>query len=354
MHRWPRVQVTPTLSISVPTDSIDRRTAAIPWCSSVKARWSRPLQQVQGSSSQPLESRLRTTTCRIVGLRNGQVFATTTGSSVMTNVTGANFPAPNPADLARNSIGRAVIDPNNTSTAYITFTSFSPPLGQQIFKTTNLGDPVPTWTPSSNGIPTVPVSALVVDPQDSNILYAGTDIGVYHSTDGGANWAPYGTGLPRVAVFDVKLSNVQRVLRIATHGRGIWEIGVAGQELPVLRNAGTTLVAEACDNGVIDPNETVSVRLGISNIGAGPTSNLVVTLQPTGGVVSPSGPESYGAIPAGATVTRDFQFSNNGSCGGTITLTFHLQDGMTDFGNYTVTFTLGQLVTSAATLDRKL
>ena len=46
-----------------------------------------------------------------------------------------------------------------------------------------------------------------------------------------------------MAVFDVKLSNVQRVLRIATHGRGIWEIGVAGQQLPVLRNAGTTLVA---------------------------------------------------------------------------------------------------------------
>jgi photosystem II stability/assembly factor-like uncharacterized protein len=287
---------------------------------------------------------------RIVGLRNGQVFATTTGSSVMTNVTGANFPAPNPADPARNSIGRAVIDPNNTSTAYISFTSFSPPLGQQIFKTTNLGDPVPTWTPSSNGIPTVPVSSLVVDPQDSNVLYAGTDIGVYHSTDGGANWAPYGTGLPRVAVFDVKLSNVQRVLRIATHGRGIWEIGVAGQELPVLRNAGTALVAESCDNGVIDPNETVSVSLGISNIGAGPTTNLVVTLQPTGGVVSPSGPETYGAIAEGTTVTRDFEFSNNGSCGGTITLTFHLQDGTTDFGNFTATFSLGQLVTSAPTL----
>ena len=99
---------------------------------------------------------------------------------------------------------------------------------------------------------------------------------------------------------------------------------------------------------MIDPNETVSVRLGISNIGAGPTGNLVVTLQSTGGIASPSGPESYGAIPPGATVTRDFQFSNSGSCGGTITLTFHLQDGMTDLGNYTATFTLGQLVTSAA------
>jgi photosystem II stability/assembly factor-like uncharacterized protein len=290
---------------------------------------------------------------RIVGMRNGQVFATTTGSTTMTNVTGANFPAPNPADPTRNSIGRAVIDPNNKFTAYVTFTSFSPPAGQQIFKTTNLNDPSPTWTPASNGIPTVPVSSLAVDPQDSNTLFAGTDIGVYQSTDGGANWTPYGTGLPRVAVFDVKISNVQRLLRIATHGRGIWEIGIVGRQLPVLRNGGATLTAEGCapGNGVIDPGEDVTVSFGVSNIGPGPTLNLVVTLLATGGVTFPSGPENYGAVAPGATVNRDFRFSNNGTCGGTITLTFHLQDGDTDLGNVSIPFTLGLLVTSAPTFS---
>ena len=285
---------------------------------------------------------------RIVGMRNGQVFATTTGSATMTNVTGANFPAPNPLDTARNSIGRAVIDPNNKFTAYVTFTSFSPPVGQQIFKTTNLNDPSPTWTPASNGIPTVPISSLVVDPQNSNTLFAGTDIGVYQSTDGGANWAPYGTGLPRVAVFDVKISDVQRVMRVATHGRGIWEIGITGRQLPVIRNGGAALVAEGCapGNGVIDPGEDVTVRFGVSNIGPGPTLNLTVTLLSTGGVTFPSGPENYGAIDPGTTATRDFRFSNNGACGGTITLTFHLQDGATDFGNISIPFTLGLLVTS--------
>src|SRR5213078_2594805 len=44
---------------------------------------------------------------RIVGMRDGKVFATTTGSTTLTNVTGANFPAPNPIDLTRNSIGKA-------------------------------------------------------------------------------------------------------------------------------------------------------------------------------------------------------------------------------------------------------
>jgi photosystem II stability/assembly factor-like uncharacterized protein len=288
---------------------------------------------------------------RLVGLRDGHVFATTTGSAVMTDVTGGNFPPPNPADLTRNSIGETVIDPNNKFTAYISFTSFSPPAGQQIFKTTNLNDPVPTWTASSSGIPQVPVSSIAIDPQDSNSLYAGTDIGVYHSSDGGASWLPLGSGLPRVAVFDVKISNVQRYLRIATHGRGIWEIGIPGRQLPVLRNGGATLTVEGCapGNGVIDPSEDVTVSFGVTNIGAGPTENLVVTLLPTGGVTFPSGPQNYGAVAAGATGFGSFSFSNNASCGDTITLTFHLQDGALDLGNVSIPFTLGQLINSAPT-----
>jgi photosystem II stability/assembly factor-like uncharacterized protein len=288
---------------------------------------------------------------RLVGLRDGHVFATTTGSAVMTDVTGGNFPPPNPIDLARNSIGETVIDPNNKFTAYISFTSFSPPAGQQIFKTTNLNDPVPTWTPSSNGIPQVPVSSIAVDPQNSNILYAGTDIGVYHSTDGGANWAPLGSGLPRVAVFDVKISNVQRYLRIATHGRGIWEIGIPGRQLPVARSAGATLVAEGCvpGNGVIDPGEDVTVSFGVTNIGPGQTNDLVVTLLPTGGVTFPTGPVNYGVVAGGATAARNFSFSNNASCGATITLTFHVQDGDLDLGNFSIPFTLGVLANSPAT-----
>lgn len=280
---------------------------------------------------------------RIVGLRNGTVFATTTGSTTMTNVTGANFPVGSPA------IGRVAIDPNNKFTAYVSFTSFAPPAGQQIFKTTNLNAAVPNWTPASNGIPQVPVTGLAIDPQDSNILFAATDIGVYQSSDGGNNWAPYGTGLPRVAAFDVKISNVQRLLRIATHGRGIWEIGIAGRQLPVLRNGGATLVAEGCGpgNGVIDPGENVTVNFAVTNIGPGATQNLTVTLLPTGGVTFPSGPQNYPPVGSGATVGANFSFSNNGSCGDTITLTFHLQEGATDLGNVNIPFTLGLLQTSA-------
>jgi photosystem II stability/assembly factor-like uncharacterized protein len=154
---------------------------------------------------------------RLVGLANGKVFATTTGATTLTDITG-----PIPAKY----IASAVIDPNNVNTAYVTLSGFGLADGQHIYKTTNLNAATPTWTAVSYGIPDVPVNTLVVDPANTNILYAGTDIGVYKSTDGGTSWQPFSTGLPRVAVFGMGLQSTHRVLRIATHGRGLWEISV--------------------------------------------------------------------------------------------------------------------------------
>src|SRR6185312_9817206 len=132
---------------------------------------------------------------------------------------------------------------------------------------------------------------------------------------GGASWNPFGTGLPRVAVFDMDISNVHRILRIATHGRGLYEIGIPGTGIPVPRPAGdgssgpggaSALVAESCapNNGAIDSAEIVTISYSITNVGGAPTGDLVATLQPTGGVMLSAGPQvqSYGAIPAGGTV----------------------------------------------------
>ncbi len=169
---------------------------------------------------------------RIVGTRDGKVYRTMTGANPMTDVTSASFPA-NPGSATRRFISRAVIDPNNVNTAYVTFAYYAP-AGQGVWKTTNLNAATPTWTATGNGIPSIPVNAFVVDPADSNVLYAGTDIGVYQSTDGGANWSPFSAGLPRVPVFDLALQNANRVLRAATHGRGIYEYVLTTQKFVYL------------------------------------------------------------------------------------------------------------------------
>ena len=95
---------------------------------------------------------------------------------------------------------------------------------------------------------------------------------------------------------------------------------LAGPPAPQIVSNSVALIAESCANGAIDPNETVTVNFGLKNAGSAPTTNLVVTLQATGGVTSPNGPRTYGAMAGGATVTQPFSFTANGACGSTITL----------------------------------
>jgi len=121
--------------------------------------------------------------------------------------------------------------------------------------------------------------------------------------------------------------------------------GVAGT--PVIASAGATLISESCTpaNGAIDPNETATVSFCVQNVGTGSTTNLVGTLQATGGITNPSGPQNYGVVvAAGPAVCRNFTFTANGACGGTVTASIQFQDGATNLGTVTYTFTLGTVV----------
>ena len=150
---------------------------------------------------------------RLVGLTSGGLYASFTNGTTMTNVTGA---------VPARYIGRAAIDLTNVNVAYVALNGFGLSAGQHIWKTTNFTTGS-TWNPAGSGIPDVPVNAFVIDPQNTQNLYAGTDIGVFRSTDGGANWIPFSDNLPRVAVFGMEIQSANRLLKIATHGRGVWE-----------------------------------------------------------------------------------------------------------------------------------
>lgn len=242
---------------------------------------------------------------RLVGLMNGKVFATSSGSATMTNITSASFPA-NPTGSTTNKfVGRAKFDPRNKNVAYVTF-SFYAPAGQGIWKIDNLGSAAtvanpadgssslaaaaPNWTAVSNGIPSVPINSFVIDPLNANYLYAGTDIGVYYSMNGGVSWNPFGTGLPRVAVFDLSIQPTSRVLRAATHGRGIFEMPLA--EIPTAapasisgrvllssgRGVGRARVTLTDTNGEI--RSTITNPLGyynFNNVDTGSSYVLAVT-----------------------------------------------------------------------------
>jgi len=71
----------------------------------------------------------------------------------------------------------------------------------------------------------VPSHAVVLDPRNPNIVFLGTDIGVWRGekSGGGWSWTPFSDGLPESAVTDLVIHPTQYVLRAATHGRGVWE-----------------------------------------------------------------------------------------------------------------------------------
>jgi hypothetical protein len=118
--------------------------------------------------------------------------------------------------------------------------------------------------------------------------------------------------------------------------------------VPLIEVSGWQILNETCPNGYFDPGETVTIDLGLQNLGEADASNLVATLQATGGILAPSAPVGYGKlIGGGPPVTRRFTFTASGNCGGTNVATFQFQDGTSNLRSAALSFTLGQ--TSAST-----
>ncbi|CAN5370238.1 hypothetical protein BH10ACI2_BH10ACI2_21310 [soil metagenome] len=116
--------------------------------------------------------------------------------------------------------------------------------------------------------------------------------------------------------------------------------------LAVVSAGATAITAESCSpaNNAIDQSETVTINFGLSNIGTANTTNLVATLLPTGGVTTPSGPQSFGPLTAnGAGASKAFTFTAGTNCGQALIATFQLQDGATNLGNVTFRFNTGSL-----------
>jgi hypothetical protein len=105
---------------------------------------------------------------------------------------------------------------------YATYGNFG---GAHIFRSTDNGE---TWQSlDGSGFPDIPVHSIVVDPDDSQRLYLGTDLGVMVSIDGGDTWMAEETGFgPAVTMWLslIRTPGGQKQLFAFTHGRGAWRV----------------------------------------------------------------------------------------------------------------------------------
>jgi photosystem II stability/assembly factor-like uncharacterized protein len=87
-----------------------------------------------------------------------------------------------------------------------------------VWKSSDFGS---SWVDISGNIPIGPVNVIREDPIDRNILYVGTDIGVYVSKNQGESWEVLGD-LPSTYVSDLVIHPRDNIIVASTHGRGIW------------------------------------------------------------------------------------------------------------------------------------
>lgn len=229
----------------------------------------------------------------------------TTGANPLRNITASLMPG--------RKISRVVFDPVNKNIAWATFGGFGVASGKHVWKNTDVPGGAGNWIPAGEGIPDVPVDSLVVDPKDSARAYASTDIGVYVTTDGGTNWNPAGSGLPRVPVFDLAIQDQSRTLRIATHGRGIWELQIPGAVTGVVTLELGSYAARSTtrpgDEALV-PGDSGTLAASLSDTGnTSATAVSAVLSTATPGVTILNGTSSYPSIAPGATAANSTPFT---------------------------------------------
>ncbi len=150
------------------------------------------------------------------------------GGALWTDVTST---ATLPTGRTATAIG---VDANNPLIAYVAYSGFSGCTScldskGHVFRTTDGGI---TWQDISGtggtALPNAPVNTLLVDPDIANVVFVGTDVGVFRTGDAtqgsGTVWTTVGTGLPNVIINSLTMRRASRILRAATSGRSAWVI----------------------------------------------------------------------------------------------------------------------------------
>ncbi len=93
-----------------------------------------------------------------------------------------------------------------------------------VYKSEDMGQ---TWTNIAANLPASSVNVILEDPANDQLLFVGTDNGLYASFDQGASWELFQNGIPNVAIHDLVVQPEAKHLVVGTHGRSIYKADIA-------------------------------------------------------------------------------------------------------------------------------
>jgi len=124
------------------------------------------------------------------------------------------------AGLPKKWVSRVTLSAKDPARMYVSFTGFREDDARPYLFMSN--DNGGTWRSIAANLPLESVNVIKEDPADADVLYVGTDLGVYVSRDRGGKWESLSGTLPTTPVMDLTVQVRERELVIGTYGRGAW------------------------------------------------------------------------------------------------------------------------------------
>ena len=173
-----------------------------------------------------------------------------------------------------------------------------------VMKSTDYGR---TWTSITGDLPASgSVQVVREDPRQPDLLFAGTEFGIFFTVDGGAHWTAFRSGIPGVPVHDIAIQARENDLVVGTHGRGIFILDdiTPLEQLARARQVQVAYLFPVRDALLLAPNGSRSSGMGTSGFAGenpppGPEISYLLHDVPAGAKVSLT------IVDAGGTAMRE-------------------------------------------------
>jgi photosystem II stability/assembly factor-like uncharacterized protein len=150
-----------------------------------------------------------------VGTESGKILLTTNDGADWERISDG---------LPTKWVSRVVASQHDIQRVYASFTGYrEDDFSAYLFVSHDFGA---SWASISDGLPAESINVVAEDPTNEDILYVGTDLGVYVSLDRGHTWSSLSATLPTTPVHDLEVHPRDPEIVIGTHGRSVWVLNI--------------------------------------------------------------------------------------------------------------------------------